>query len=274
MSFTQQNVRSVVFHTADSFTAAGGIAHGFASRLGGVSGGCCASLNLGLHRDDTPEAVRENYTRFCEALGTSRDRIVMTHQVHQDEIRTVSEADILPDLFAPFPYDADGLITDRPGFCLTIFYADCIPVLLYDPVRRVIAAVHSGWRGTALGIAPKAARMMAEHYGSRAEDILCAVGPGIGPCCFETHADVPDAMREAWGSLAEPFLRPAEIPGKFHVDLKGIIGAQMLQAGLLPEHIDTLPLCTGCRPDLYWSHRKLGTRRGNQAAMIQLLPAD
>ncbi|MDO4515679.1 MAG: peptidoglycan editing factor PgeF [Bacillota bacterium] len=272
MAFTKQTKDNVVFHTSDNLSAAGCVAHGFATRLGGVSTGPCAELNLGLSRHDRPEAVRENYARFCAAVGADKDRLVMTHQVHQDTVRVAGEGDILADLFDPIPYDADGLVTNQPGLCLTIYYADCIPVLLCDPVKKVIAAVHSGWRGTALAIAPKAVRKMADLYGSRPENILAAIGPGIGPCCFETHDDVPTAMAAQLGDGVRDYIKTLETPGKFSVDLKGILTWQLTAAGLTLEHVEVLTQCTGCHPELWWSHRKLGDRRGNQAAMIQLLP--
>lgn len=267
MAFTQQQKNGVTFHTADGFTAAGGVHHGFATRLGGVSTGFCAELNLGLSRGDTKENVRENYRRFCAAIGGEESRLVLTRQVHQDTVRVASPGDILPDLFAPIPYEADALVTDDPTLCLTAYYADCIPVLLYDPVKKVVAAVHSGWRGTALGIAPKTLQLMHDRFGSDPANVLAAIGPGIGPCCFETHADVPDAMRAAWGEAITPFLY-SKGEEKFSVDLKGIIAWQLRQSGL--ARLETLFLCTGCHPELYWSHRKQGQQRGNQAVMIQL----
>ena len=271
MSFTQQTRNGVVFHTADAFTAAGGVAHGFATRLGGVSTGPYAQLNLGITRPDERAAVRENYHRFCAAIGADVTSLVMTHQVHEDTIRQATRADVLDDLLDPLDYQADGLLTNQPGLCLTIYYADCIPVLLYDPVHRAIAAVHSGWRGTSLGIAPQAVAKMTALYGSDPGDILAAIGPGIGPCCFETHDDGPSAMVQRLGedslSLCVPLAH-----GKFSVDLKGIIHWQLTQAGLADGHVDTLSLCTACHPELYWSHRKMGDQRGNHAAMLQLLP--
>lgn len=271
MSFTKQTKNDVVFHTADAFTAAGGVAHGFATRWGGVSAAPYDTLNLGITRPDQREAVRENYRRFCAAIGADADSLVMTHQVHEDTIRTATRADVLPDLLDPIDYRVDGLITNEPGLCLTIYYADCLPVLLYDPVKKAIAAVHSGWRGTSLGIAPQAASKMTALYGSDPKDILAAIGPGIGPCCFETHDDVPTAMEEKLGEGILPFCRPLE-NGKFSVDLKAIVRWQLLQAGLSDDHVDILPLCTACHPELYWSHRKMGDQRGNHAAMLQLLP--
>ena len=111
---------------------------------------------------------------------------------------------------------------------------------------------------------------LAARYGSDPRDILVAIGPGIGSCCFETHDDVPTAMAERLGEGVQPFCQP--LPnGKFSVDLKGILRWELTQAGVPDENIDTLPLCTACHPELYWSHRKMGDRRGNHAAMIQLL---
>ena len=270
MAVIRQENNGVVFHASEQFSAAGGVVHGFASRLGGVSVGDFASMNLGIKRDDSRANVRENYARFCAAVGADANCLVMTHQVHSDDVRTATRADILPDLLDPIPYETDGLVTDEPGLCLVIYYADCIPVLLYDPKRRAIGAVHSGWRGTSMGIVPKAVERMKTLYGTDPADVLAAIGPGIGPCCFETHDDVPTAMVRQLGRAAEPFCVPNG-KGKYNVDLKGIIRWEMTEAGLLPEHIETLDLCTGCHPELWWSHRKVGDRRGNHGAMIQLV---
>lgn len=271
MSFTKRTVQGVTFHTCDAFTAAGGVSHGFATRLGGVSQAPFDSLNLGVKRPDQGESVRENYRRFCAALGAAPEELVMTHQVHSDDVRQAGREDILDDLLDPIPYETDGLVTDQPGLCLTIYYADCIPVLLYDPVKKAIGAVHSGWRGTAKGIAVKAAQKMEALYGSRMADILVAIGPGIGPCCFETHDDVPAAMAASLGPGAAPYCKTLD-HGKFSVDLKAILRWQLGQAGIAPDHIHDLGICTACRPDLYWSHRKMGEARGNHAAMLRLIP--
>ena len=261
---------SVSFLASDGFTAAGGVAHGFSTRLGGVSEGIYASLNLGVTRGDDPERVRENYRRFCAAIGADVTRVVMTSQVHGTEIRTALPGDVKADLCDPAKYECDGLITDVPGLALTIFTADCIPVLLYDPVRRVIAAVHAGWRGTAGDIAGKAANRMVRDYNSNPKDILAAIGPGISRCCFETHADVPDAMTAALGGLVQPFVISGE-NGTYHVDLKGVNAALLERAGLTKDHIEVSADCTACLPSKYWSHRVTRGERGNQAAMIQLL---
>ncbi len=255
---------------AEVFQAAGGVAHGFSTRLGGVSEGIFASLNLGFNRGDNPDHVRENYGRFCAAIGADASRIVVTGQVHKTDIRTATAELIKPDICAPTEYECDGLITDQPGLVLTVFTADCIPVLLYDPVRRVIAAVHAGWRGTAQDIAGKAVQKMQQDYGCHTENILAAIGPGISQCCFETHSDVPEAMTASLGNLAHPHI--IDLPkGKFRVDLKGINASLLKRSGLSSSHIEISPDCTACLHETYWSHRVTQGHRGSQAAMIQLL---
>ncbi len=270
MGFTLHSAATVPFLSCDAFSAAGGVAHGFSTRLGGVSVGDCAGLNLGYSRGDDPACVTENLRRFTVAIAGDGTRLVKTRQVHRDHVQPVTARDICHDFFAPAPWECDGLITDEPGLCLTIFTADCVPVLLYDPVRPCIAAVHSGWRGTAQSIAPKAVEQMVTDYGCRREHILAAIGPCISRCCFETHADVPDALTSALGQSITPFIHPLPT-GKFQVDLKGIIAHGLTQAGLSPDHTHVTDHCTACRPDLYWSHRVLGERRGSMASMIQLL---
>jgi YfiH family protein len=214
--------------------------------------------------------VRENYRRFCAAIGADADHVVMSNQVHSTVIRTAGPGDVKADLCEPEGYECDGLVTDVPGLALTIFSADCIPVLLYDPVKRVIAAVHAGWRGTAGDIAGKAVEKMRGDYGCETRNILAAIGPGIGPCCFETHGDVPQAMTAALGQEADAYITPLE-SGKFQVDLKKINAALLRRSGVVPDHIELSGDCTACHPEKYWSHRVTQGKRGNQGAMIQLL---
>jgi len=248
-----------------------GAAHGFSTRLGGVSPAPWDSLNLGASRGDDPANVRENFFRFCAAVGTNPSALVKNHQVHSDIVRPVTRAGCLPDPAQAGTFQADGLITGQPGVCLTVFSGDCIPILLYDPAGRCIAAAHAGWRGTASGIAARAVESMVRDYGCRPEHILAAIGPGIGPCCFETHADVPDGLRAGLGEDAEAFIRPLPREGKFSVDLKGANAKWLERAGLLQEHIAVCPACTACSLDVFWSHRVQGAARGSMAAMIQLL---
>lgn len=269
MNIIEHNKNGLVYLTADGFEAAGGVAHGFSTRLGGVSEGIYATLNLGMNRGDAPDRVRENYRRFCAAIGADMGNIVCASQVHGDTVRTVTAADLGIGLDEPEPWQADGLVTDIPGVTLAVYSADCLPILLYDPVRRVVGAVHAGWRGTALGIAARGVERMAEAFGARPGDILAAVGPGISTCCFETHADVPDGLRAGMGAGAEPYIHPISGTEKYHVDLKGANRAWLLQAGVAPEHIAVCDACTACGREIFWSHRKMGAARGSMAALIQ-----
>lgn len=268
--FLRQQTQELIYYTADAFSRAGGLAHGFSTRRGGVSAAPWESLNLGRSRGDQPEAVTENHRRFSQAIGSDVTGVLLCQQVHGDTVRVVTEEDRLSHLYDLQNFEADGMVTNCPGLVLTVFYADCIPLLLYDPKRRAVGAVHSGWRGTALGIARRAVETMGAQYGSAPGDILAAIGPGICPRCFETHVDVPEAIHGALGREAWPFIYPLP-QEKYGVDLKGLIARQLELAGLAPGHIHRSDLCTACRPEEFWSHRRLGEARGNQAAMIQLL---
>lgn len=272
MSFQTRDHNGVVYHTS-SILDAPGLIHGFSTRLGGVSEGPFASLNFrgGGPEPDVRENVRENYRRFCEALGTDVHDVVQSQQVHEDTVRHVTGADRGKGLFAATDYTADALVTDEPGLSLMVFSADCIILLLHDPVTGSIGAVHAGWRGTALDLPAKAVRKMGRLFGARPEDIRVAVGAGIGPCCFETHSDVPDGLRTGLGEDAAPFIRPLSKPGKYSVDLKGANARWLERSGVLPRHIALCPLCTACRLDTFWSHRVQGGRRGSMAAVIQLV---
>ena len=242
-------------------------AHAFTTRFGGISRGIYASLNLAVNSDDDPSDVRENYGRLCRAVGIGPDRFVFSRQVHKTEIRLVARGDLRTP-FVPVPYEADGLITAEEEVPLIIFTADCIPILLHDPVRRAVGAVHAGWRGTALDITGTAVREMAARLGCSPWNIRAAIGPGISQCCFETGPEVPDAMRETLGGDADAFIRPCG--GKYMVDLKGINRQLLTRAGVLDENIEISDECTVCRSDKYWSHRTTRGRRGTQASVIML----
>jgi len=270
MEIKKQERHGVSFYVCGG-SAWAGAAHGFSTRLGGVSPAPWDSLNLGANRGDSREHVRENFSRFCAAVGTSVTALVKNHQVHSNRVRPVTRADVMSDPAQGGIVEADGLVTDVPGLCLTIFSGDCIPLLFYDPIRRCIAAAHAGWRGTAAGIAARTVEAMVRDYGCQAQNILAAIGPGIGPCCFETHADVPDGLRDGLGEEASAYIRPLSAPGKFSVDLKGANARFLQRAGVMPEHISLCPACTACGLDVFWSHRVQGNNRGSMAAVIQLI---
>lgn len=243
-----------------------GVGHGFSTRLGGVSPAPWDSLNLQTGCGDGPEALAENYRRLCAAVGADAGRIVLSKQVHETTVRICTAADAGKGLGRERDYTADALITNEKNLPLAVFSADCGILLLHDPVTGAVGGVHAGWRGCAGGIVEKAVREMGRVYGANPADIRAALGPCIGQCCFETDGDVSDAMRAALGAEAEPYLEQRGV--KWHVDLAGLNRQWLLCAGVLPEHIDACGLCTACRPDLFWSHRKMGEARGVQGAVI------
>lgn len=268
MELYDKQVGGLILQTSPQLEALA-LPHGFTTRQGGVSGGIWDSLNLGIHRGDDPAHVRENYRRVCQALEVDISRLVLSVQVHGAVVRTVTTADAGHGLDWAGDWEADGLITDVPGLTLVGFGSDCLTVLLYDPVRRAVGVVHAGWRGTALGIVEQAVERMGQCYGTDPAHLICALGPCIGSCCFETDEDVPNAMTAALGAAALPFITD-DGGGKFHVDLKGLNAFRLERSGVLPEHMDISPDCTLCQPEKYWSHRHTKGQRGSQASLICL----
>lgn len=264
--FHTRRENDLLYLTSDTLESTA-IAHGFTTRLGGVSPAPWDSLNLDDRRGDKLENVQENFRRVAKALNVDVQKLVLSRQVHRDDVRIVTADDAGKGLWREQDYDsADALVTDVAGLSLVVFSADCNVMLLHDPVRRVIGAAHGGWRGTAMGIAAKTVRTMAEVYGCQPENIRAAIGPAIGQCCFETDGDVPEALRQALGGDAERFI---DWNGKkYHIDLKGVNALWLEKEGV--AHIDICDHCTACRTNLYWSHRKVGLQRGEQAAVIAL----
>lgn len=242
--------------------------HAFTTKFGGVSTGHCESLNLGFHRGDTEENVRENYHRLAEELGVDENRITLTAQVHRTDITVVTEQEAGTGISKPLSWETDALITNLPNTPLCAFSADCVVVLLYDPVTHTAGAAHAGWRGMAAGILPKTVSEMEKHFGTRRDSLIAVIGPSIRQECFETDADVPEAMESQIGAWVQPYIK--ETGEKFYVDLQGIGAALLSQSGLAQEHIIDSGICTMCNSDEFWSHRKTNGVRGVQVGIICL----
>lgn len=242
--------------------------HAFTTRLGGVSTGYLSSLNLiGGHGDET-ENIRENFRRVTALFGVGVDDCAVTRQVHGNTVRTVTEAD-RHVCCSPVSYEADGIVTATPGLPLFCFTADCVPVLLCDPVHAVVGAVHCGWRSSTADILKNALKAMGA-LGAEAAEIRAAIGPAIGKCCFETDADVPEAVIAWLGAKdAAPTIKQRE-DGKYLVDLREANARRLTQLGVLPEHIDLSEECTFCSHEKYFSHRYTRGKRGGQGACIML----
>ena len=256
--------------TSDAMT--GRVVHCFSTRRGGVSTGYLSSLNLGTHRGDEWDNVYENYRRLGAAVGFAPEQTVFTRQTHTDIVARVGAANRGDGLFREVEPERDGICTNEPGVALVCFAADCTPILLHDPVRHAVAAVHAGWRGTAKGIAARCVELMTREFGSDPADLQAAIGPCIGPCCFETGPEVPEAMLAALGPEAAQFIQDRRgeqgEADKAFLDLKQLNALWLRRAGL--RQIDISCDCTRCQPDRFWSHRFTGQARGSQAAVIML----
>ena len=237
--------------------------HCFTTRFGGVSTGALSSMNLAIKLDETDENVQRNFEILGSVLGFGIEDLVLTRQTHSDIVRVVTRNDCNGCLHRNYP-ECDALVTNTPGVALTVFTADCTPLLFHDPVTGAIGAAHAGWRGTVSAIGAKVVDAMVREFGCRAEDIHAAIGPNIGFCHFETDADVPDAMVAAFGDTVRPFIRSSG--SKYYVNLKEINALVLRRAGI--RHIDISEDCTMCQPDRFWSHRVTGGNRGSQGALI------
>ena len=260
VAFPLHAARGAAYLTAPNIAAR----HAFSTRLGGVSTGVLESLNLSVRRGDTPENVRENWRRLGAAAGLDLTRAVYARQIHSADVRIAHAADAQPPEREP-RFACDGFVTNEPGVPLAVFMADCLPVLLHDPAAGVIGAVHCGWRSSVADILGVTVEKMCA-LGAEPGSICAAMGASIGRCCFETDDDVPEALRAALGHEAEPYM--VWNGSKWHIDLKVVNGLWLQKAGVTA--IDICGDCTACRPDLYWSHRKTGLQRGEQAALIAL----
>lgn len=268
MPLTMHEENGLVYLTSPLLDSCSQIAHGFSTRKGGVSKPPYDSLNLAPSRGGDRPAVEENYRRFCAAIGTDTTRPVLAMQVHETTVLQVTESHAGMGLWKERNFTADALVTNIKNLPLTVFSADCGIILLHDPEANCIGAVHAGWRGCAAGILQKAVQELERLYGAKPERILAAIGPAIGQCCFETDSDVPEAMKAALGEDAMPYLE--DRGSKWHVNLSGLNRQWLLRSGVLPAHIDVSELCSYCHPELFWSYRKVGGKRGAQVAMIAL----
>lgn len=243
-----------------------GVPHAFTTRLGGVSAQPFDTLNLGRAVGDTPGAVRSNRARVLAALGRPPGDHVEASQVHGAAVAVVDASHRGAKVAG-----ADGLATRDPAAVLAMHSADCVPVLLADPVRGAVAAVHTGWRGTAAGASLAAVRAMAEAFGSRPHDLVAAVGPAIGPCCYEVDAPVA-AHFERW-PWHDRVLAPAgrderdNQEARWRLDLWEANRLQLESSGVPPASISTASLCTACHRSMFFSHRRDGVT-GRMAALI------
>jgi YfiH family protein len=283
--------------------------HAFSTRRGGASKGVARGLNLGFVEADSRANVETNRRRFLARLGAQDWTLATLRQTHSTHIyravrKTLEEPDYDP---AGYPAPAgrgrrapegDALMTDQPGILLPVRVADCLPILLADPRRRAVAAVHAGWRGTLARIVQKTVGVMRQVFGTDPQDLRAAVGPGIRACCYEVSEDVVSAFcgrfprgemyfrdlppRNPSEALAEKYpllFLSQQPPGHLedrlpaaHLDLAAAAKDQLVDAGLRAASIHVADFCTACRTDLFFSHRREGARTGRMMAVIGIRP--
>ena len=236
-----------------------GFLHGFPERSGGVSTGLRASLNLGKRWGDYEQNVEANRRLLAKHAGYDPEQLQATRHVHGTAVWQVGEP-------APEPAEFDGLVTDRPGPVLGAFAADCIPILFADPSARVIGAAHAGWRGTVNGVAANVVTRMVE-LGAKPDQIRVALGPSIGPECFEVGPEVVEQFRAAFGDVPGMVVQG---PAKEHIDLRVASRTVLERAGIRAEHIDDTPPCTKCEGERFFSYRRDGRDGGVHMAFIAM----
>ena len=247
------------------------VKHGFSTRLGGVSTGIYASMNLGQSRGDDPEKVQRNYRIIADTIGVSTEWMVCSDQTHTTNVKVVTKKDAGKGLLQPKDYqDIDGLITNVPGLCLVTYYADCVPLLFLDPVQKVIASSHSGWRGTVGHMGEITIQKMQSEFGCRPEHILAAIGPSICQDCYEVSEDVIQQFQQAFPENIWADLYYRKENGKYQLNLWKANEWILLNSGILPEHLAVTNLCTCCNSDLLFSHRASHGKRGTLAAFLAL----
>ena len=263
--FEERCVCGVPFLSYPMFEETGIVNHAFTTRLGGVSVGNCATMNISTTRGDAPEAVEENKRRLAAAVGVRVEDMTFTHQTHTANVAVVRREDRGKQFM-----ETDGMVTDVPGICLVTFYADCVPLYFVDPVKKVIGLSHSGWRGTVNKIGKVTVEKMTENYGSNPKDILAAIGPSICQDCYEVSEDVAEVFRETFDEIIHGELFYRKENGKYQLNLWKANENVFLEAGILKEHIAVTNVCTHCNPEILFSHRTTGNARGNLSALLAL----
>lgn len=252
-----------------------GLTAGFTSRQGGVSTAPYASFNMGLHVGDQYEAVLANRRQLASSIGWSFETWISAEQIHTNKVAVVTAehrglgSAAIEDAIA----GVDALVTNELNILLTSFYADCVPLLFYDPIQDVMALAHAGWKGTVTEIAKWTIQTMEDQFSCQPQQIRAAIGPAISACCYEVDQPVIDRIMTLWKEKELPLEQLSNAVQKSsvknaYIDLKDINRQLMIKAGILPTHIELSNWCTGCHPELFFSHRKENGQTGRMASWI------
>lgn len=245
------------------------VVNAFTTRQGGVSEGYLSKLNLGFGRGDLDENVLINHKMIADAIGFCYENIVTTNQTHTTNVRVVTKKDCGKGITKERDYhDIDGLITNEPGVVLATYYADCVPLYILDTKNRAIGLAHSGWKGTVNRIGRQTLELMKENYGTKAEDVICCVGPSICQNCYEISEDVAVRFIDEFGENGNILYSKGN--GKYQLNLWESVRQVFLDAGVPYNNIYITDICTCCNTDEMFSHRGHCGKRGNMAAFLML----
>lgn len=249
-----------------------GIRHGCATRIGGVSEGVYAAMNLGFGRGDSEENVRMNFQRIADTIGFDSTKLVLGKQVHETNVRRAVASDWGKGLWTESDFvSVDAQITNEPGTSLAVFGADCVPILFYDPEHQAIGTAHAGWKGTIGRIAEKTVQSMQAEFGTNPSLVQAYIGPSICGHCYTVNKEVAKRFEEEFPEAITP-VDPSKTgwEDERYLDLWEANREVLLQAGVRRENIVIGGVCTKCNSELLFSHRITGDARGNLACFIAL----
>ena len=246
------------------------LVHFITNRAGGISHPPYHCLNLGLRTADNPEHVAANRASLARETGIPMDKFLYASQVHSGDVKVIDQESVDNGILFKTP-QTDATITALPGICLMVMVADCVPLILFDPVLKVSAVIHAGWRGTVKHITSNTIGVMIDRFGCDPADIIAGIGPSIGPCCYEVGEDVKQVVELSFGTT-QGFLVAKESSPKPHFDLWYANRKQLTDSGVKPLNIESSELCTQCHADTFFSSRASGGVTGRFAAGICILP--
>lgn len=259
---------NLLYFQFEKFLSNPSIVSAFFSRFGGVSKFPFEGLNLGLHVKDNGEDVLQNRKLVLKELGFTSSMLISMEQIHSDNLSGVS---LLHKGRGAYSWDdaipaTDGMVSRDKGILLMALVADCSVVVFYDPLNEAIGIGHCGWRGTVKKLSVKIINEMSMRFGSRPSDLLAGISPCIGPCCCEVGMEVKEMFLNSFGNVSESFFELSN--GKIYLDIQKSLVYQLISSGVKEENIDIIKLCTSCRTDIFYSHRREKGITGRNAVFI------
>jgi len=259
---------NIFYYTISNFDKYDFLKYCFTTRIGGVSQSPYNSLNLGLNTDDKPENVYDNYKIICDELNIEIEDLVFSDQVHSDKVLIIDESyKCQGKIFHKKLNNVDGLITNKSTIALVTLYADCVPLIILDPIKKVVGLSHAGWKGTVKKIGRKTIELIIKEYHSLPQDLLIGIGPSIGKCCYEVNEDVIKQFKKVFKN--SDFIHKKN--GKYFLDLWKANKNSLLEVGVKESNIIISEICTQCNNKLLFSHRGDKGNTGRMAAIIQLI---